>query len=182
MCGLSFTPARFAFDTMSSPAACCFIGRLPMCMMESALVKLHCNIHKERQISSNSISGFQRSGSSKLCSTVLCCPNRAPERKKEKKKERKKRWSKPSAKQKRGPPPGRPDPHETSQNDMRSLSLSFSLFFFKPAKTSRPQEGGLKKTRKNRRGPEVRLKGQVARWENPALPLSLSPLPLRSRV
>lgn len=40
-------------------------GRLPMCMMESALAELHCNIHRERQISSNSISGFRRGGSSK---------------------------------------------------------------------------------------------------------------------
>lgn len=69
--------------------ACCLIGRLPICMMESALAELHCNIHRERQISSNSISGFQQGGSSKLCSAVLYCPNGAPKakKKKEKKKE-----------------------------------------------------------------------------------------------
>ena len=53
--------------------------------MESAPAELHWNIHRERQISSNSISGFQRSGSSKLCSAVLYCPNGAPKEKRENK-------------------------------------------------------------------------------------------------
>ncbi|MEQ2197390.1 hypothetical protein XENOCAPTIV_028737 [Xenoophorus captivus] len=47
-------------------------------MIESALAGLQCNIQKEKQISSNSISVFQRGGSSKLDSTVLHCPKGAP--------------------------------------------------------------------------------------------------------
>lgn len=41
-------------------------GSLPIWMMESAPAELHCNIQRERQINSNSISGFYRSSSSKL--------------------------------------------------------------------------------------------------------------------
>lgn len=40
-------------------------------MMESASAELCCNIHKERQSSSNSISGFQSGGSSKPFAAVL---------------------------------------------------------------------------------------------------------------
>lgn len=47
------------------------IERLPMCMMESALTELNCNIHREREIISNSISGFQRGGSFKRCAALL---------------------------------------------------------------------------------------------------------------
>lgn len=53
---------------------------LPICMMESALAELHCNIHRERQISSNSIAGFvfRRGGSStEPHSAFLRCPNGA---------------------------------------------------------------------------------------------------------
>lgn len=68
-----------------------------MCMMESALAELHCNIHRERQISSKSISGFQWGGSSKPYSAILYRPNGAPKFKKIKKIKRE-RWSIPSAK------------------------------------------------------------------------------------
>lgn len=39
--------------------------------MESDLAELYCNIHKERQSSSNSISGCESGGSSKPCAAVL---------------------------------------------------------------------------------------------------------------
>ncbi len=62
-----------------------------------------------------------------------------------------------------------------------SLSLFF-FFFFNQQKQADRRKVGSKKTRRNRRGPEVRLKRQVARRERPVLPLSLSPLSLRSGV
>lgn len=40
-------------------------------MMESVFAELYCNIHKERQSSSNSISGLQSGGSSKPFTAVL---------------------------------------------------------------------------------------------------------------
>lgn len=114
----------------------------------------------------------------RLIQAPLCCPILSKWSNQRKKKE-KKMMNKTQWKQNRGPPPGRPDPHENLQTTVFSLSLSV---FFKPTEANRPQEGGLKKTRKYRRGPEVRLKRQVARWERPVASLTLTSLPALRRL
>lgn len=127
---------RFAFYTCLSQTACCLIGRLPICMMESALAELHCNIHRERQISSNSISGFQQGSSSKLYSAVLYCPKGAP---RGKKKKEKKDDQKPLQN-------GTAVLLQSAQNRKKHdrNDHSFLSSFFQATK-SRPGEGGLKK-------------------------------------
>lgn len=136
-------------------------GRLPMCMMESALAELHCNIHRERQISSNSISGFRRGGSSKAS---LGYP--APSKWSNQIKGGKKRGE-TTTHTRRGdqnPEHNRSaflllPPDKTSMRPGRNYDSFFFHPFRAPApeinpekKTSRPQEGGLKKTPNNRRG------------------------------
>lgn len=69
---------------------------------------------------------------------------------------------------------------ETRMKPNRFLIFSFSFFFFlNQQKTSRPAgRWAQKKTQKSRRGPEVRLKGQVARERKPgvtSLPLASPP-------
>lgn len=71
------------------------VGRLPIWMIESALAGLRCNIQKEKQISSNSMSGFQWSSSSKLDSAVLYGPNGAPKEKTKYIYIKRKRWLQP---------------------------------------------------------------------------------------
>lgn len=154
----------------------CFSGHLPMWMMESALAELHCNIHRERKISSNSISGIQRGGSSKLYRLSYIVQMERPNKREG--------WSKSRANRNRSPPPGRQDPHEKPAEIMTVFFFFFlhslALFLINE-KTSRLQEGALKRRGSPGENPRLDWKDRQL-GERDRRYLLLSPLSLRSGV